>query len=158
MKSLSTLKKVYSVILHHSPQYLLESILLALLKIITPFLYIFYIQILTDSLLSGTSIKWLCILCIGFLALSSLISILDNKLGEKLAILGNELNNQFEAEINHCILQLDYEYLEDPETLDRRDRAIEGIRENNGTNLSDINLQFVTILSSAFVVCGTFPP
>lgn len=155
MKSLSTLKKVYSVILHHSPQYLLESILLALLKIITPFLYIFYIQILTDSLLSGTSIKWLCILCIGFLALSCLISILDNKLGEKLAILGNELNNQFEAKINRCILQLDYEYLEDPETLDRRDRAIEGIRENNGTNLSDINLQFVTILSSAFVVCGT---
>ncbi|MDO4295967.1 MAG: ABC transporter ATP-binding protein [bacterium] len=155
MKSLSTLKKVYSVIGKQAPLYLLGSAVLALIKIITPFVYLFFIQVLTDLLLSGTGFQALALLCVGFLALNSLLSILDSKMGQKLAVWGNELNNRFEAEINRSILKLDYEYLENPDILDRRDRAIEGIRENNGTNLSGINLHFVSIVSSAFVMCGT---
>ncbi|MDO4295858.1 MAG: ABC transporter ATP-binding protein [bacterium] len=155
MNSLCTLKKVYSVIWKQFPKYVIWSIVLALLKITVPFLYIFFVQILTDLLLTDTSLEKLGILCIGFLALNGSISILDNKLSQKLAIWGNELNNRFEADINRCILQLDYEYLENPEILDKRDRAIEGIRENNGTNLSGINLNFIEIVSSAFVMAGT---
>ena len=37
-----------------------------------------------------------------------------------------------------ALCYLDYTYLESPEVLDKRDRAIEGIKENNGNKYADI--------------------
>lgn len=81
--------------------------------------------------------------------------ILVNRLEKELTIIGNKLNNDFETNLNDRIMHLDYTYLESPEVLDKRDRAIEGIKENNGIKIADINLKIISIISSVIVVAGT---
>lgn len=156
MKMFSTIKRVYSTILRESPLYIVLSLCSVVFKTVRPFVYIFFVRTLTDEFLAQQGYARLAALCVGFLCCYNILQIVDYKLEQLMAVFGNEINNQFESNINFCISHLDYEYLENPETLDKRDRALEGIKENNGTKLSDVNLQIVTILSSGLIVVGTF--
>ena len=155
MKSFRTIKRIYQMMFQSNPQYIRLSIGLALLEILNPFIYIFFIRYLTDTIVSNRNWIQLSLLCLMFLLSYYSCQILVNRLEKELTIIGNKLNNDFETNLNDRIMHLDYTYLESPEVLDKRDRAIEGIKENNGIKIADINLKIISIISSVIVVAGT---
>lgn len=155
MKSFRTIKRIYQMMFQSNPQYIRLSIGLALLEILNPFIYIFFIRYLTDTIVSNRNWIQLSLLCLMFLLSYYSCQILVNRLEKELTIIGNKLNNDFETNLNDRIMHLDYTYLESPEVLDKRDRAIEGIKENNGIKIADINLKIISIISSVIVIAGT---
>ena len=106
MKSFRTIKRIYQMMFQSNPQYIRLSIGLALLEILNPFIYIFFIRYLTDTIVSNRNWIQLSLLCLMFLLSYYSCQILVNRLEKELTIIGNKLNNDFETNLNDRIMLL----------------------------------------------------
>lgn len=145
MKTGETIRRVYAMIARTKPLYLALSLCLMLVEIALPFVSIFYLEYLTDAILEGRDLPQLLALCGGYLFVCWALQMISTLLDKRLTTMGNALNNQFETDLNRCITHLDYTCLEDPALLDRRDRAVEGIKENDGVKIADINRRIIMV-------------
>lgn len=143
------------MILKYSKRYLVLSIFQIVIKMIQPFIMIFFPAYLIDAIMNDASFHDSVRLCMIFLSANLIVTILCAKVEEKINVIGNNLNLYFESTLNQHIMNIDYEYLKDPQILDKRDKAVEGIRENGGSNIKSVNENIVTILSSLMIVGGS---
>ena len=147
--------RIYKSIFEFSKQYLLFSAAQIILKTVQPFIMILFMGYLVNAVTSGQDLRLTLGGCLGFLLCDLMVKIVCAKVDEMVHVKGNHMNLHFEEKLGSRIMQMDYEYLEDSNILDNRDRAVEGIRENGGTNISAVNDCIVTMISSLFVMAGT---
>lgn len=136
-----------------SKKYLYFSVLAIILKSIYPIVLVLFPKIIIESITSGLSnksiIAIISIILIKFMS-SSLVKILENNL----TFIGTELNQKFEIKILKKLMTVDYETLENPQILDMKDEALEGISMNEGSSISIYNEKFIEIISSMISIFG----
>lgn len=156
MKSIKTIRRVYGLIVKEYPRYLWLSLCMIVTEIVIPFVSIFYMEYLADTVIRNRNLLQLLGLGTGYLLVCGILQLTGAFLEKKLNEMGNTVNNDFEIRLNNCLAHMEYTCLEKPEILDKRDQAMEGIKENDGIRIADINQKIISIVSSVAIAAGTF--
>lgn len=147
------IKRIYKEVSVMSKEYLYFSVFIIIIKSIYPIILVLFPKIIIDSITSGFSYKSIIaiisIILIKFVS-TSVIKLLENKL----LFIGTELNQKFETKILKKLMTVDYETLENPQILDMKDEALEGISMNEGSSISIYNEKFIEIISSIISIFG----
>ncbi len=147
------IKRIYKEVSEMSKEYLYFSVFIIIIKSIYPIILVLFPKIIIGSITSGFSYKSIIaiisIILIKFVS-TSVIKLLENKL----LFIGTELNQKFETKILKKLMTVDYETLENPQILDMKDEALEGISMNEGSSISIYNEKFIEIISSIISIFG----
>ncbi|MGI5948707.1 ABC transporter ATP-binding protein [Peptoniphilus sp.] len=147
------IKRIYKEVSEMSKEYLYFSVFIIIIKSIYPIILVLFPKIIIESITSGISYKSIIpiisIILIKFVS-TSVIKILENKL----LFIGTELNQKFETKILKKLMTVDYETLENPQILDMKDEALEGISISEGSSISIYNEKFIEIISSIISIVG----
>lgn len=147
------IKRIYKEVSEMSKEYFYFSVFIIIIKSIYPIILVLFPKIIIESITSGLSYKSIIpiisIILIKFVS-TSVIKILENKL----LFIGTELNQKFETKILKKLMTVDYETLENPQILDMKDEALEGISISEGSSISIYNEKFIEIISSIISILG----
>lgn len=153
------LRRIYMEIVELSKDYLYFSIPLIIFKSLYPVLTVLFPKIIIGSIVSKYNFKLILMAIISIMLIKFTFEILIQICENKLKYIGIKLNQKFELKLLKQLMIVDYEVLEDPNILDMKDEALEGISMNNGTSISiyiekliDIISSVISILSVAFII------
>ena len=124
----------------------------AILKALAPFLNIIMPRFIIDELMGEKRIRLLILYVTITIVGNGLFSLLVKFLDTRVEIANFALVNSFELHMGKHIMSMDYENLEDPEILDRKEKAIFPI--NNQGVLWRMFGSMINLLQSAITIIG----
>lgn len=152
---LRTALRTYKTLLTFSKCYFIFSLCSIILKTIRPFIMIFFSKYVIDSIVEARPLRDIILTSAAYLFANLITAILNAKIAERISTLGNATNHYFEGILGAHMMTMDYEYLRDPRILDKREKALEGMKENSGTSIQAVNDHIISMVSASFVFSGT---
>lgn len=116
---LYVLKRVHKI----SKSYITLVIVKGFLKAILPFFSILIPKYIIDEFLGQQRVEYIGVMVIILISGNFLFNLLNNWLERILEIKKEHINIVFETQISERVATIDYQYLEDPDVLDLKERA-----------------------------------
>lgn len=144
--------KFYRKIYRISKKYFILSMLEILIKILIPLIIIVFPKLIIEMVMKKSSyiVYITLVLVIG----KYILITVDKELKLIGELLGEEINYRFELELLEKIINLDYEYLEKPDILNMKEKALEGFTENESSNLAVYNENLIELIASVVSLIG----
>lgn len=161
-KDVTTLKIGLKEVHKLQPWILPVTIFDALFKSIAPFINIYMSARIIDELLRFKNIDKLKFLVIVTVSLNLIIHLISTALDHLVTMLRSAMNQNQDMRLNEKIINMDYEYVENPEVHNLRTKIAESKNLNGGgiyaliEALSDFVKGFVTVITSIVLVVNLF--
>ncbi len=163
-KQLATLKIGLKEIYRLQPWILPVTILDSLFKSIAPFINIYMPARIIDELLEAKNINKLIYLVLITIGGNLAIHLISTGLGHLRILLEDIMNQNQNMKLNEKIINMDYEYVENPEVHSLRTKISESQNMcSGGTNAlleytGDFTKGFITVITSVALVINLFKP
>jgi len=118
----------------------------AVSRSLTMLLWVYFPKLILDELTGGKRMHIMLTMLAGFVLLQFLCGILTHVSETKLNLCSEKIDHHLRKDLAEKIMKLDYAKLEDPKTLDLKDRASEGIQFWGG--IAGINELMTEILAA----------
>lgn len=141
-------RKIYKI----SKKYFILSMLEILIKILIPLIIIVFPKLIIEMIVKNAS--YIVYITLVLVIVKYVLMTVDKEFKLIRELLGEEINYRFELELLEKIMNLDYEYLEKPEILNMKDKALEGFTENESSNLSVYNENLIELIASVVSLIG----
>lgn len=131
-----------------------SSIVLILITAISPFVNILFPKYIIDELVGAQRIHIIIYLISAAISLNLLFGVVNTALKNYLQMVNEKIYMEFNIMIGKKAMEMDYEYVEDPEILDLKTKAAEGFNYYGG--VWGLSNEAIRIVSGLITLSGLF--
>lgn len=146
----------WKIVFHYNKKYVLILCGNILFSAAAPFPYILLSKPLFDSLTNGNSIREFLLIVVTLVSLTLLLNFIANILNTKTEIDGQKLMYSLNNQFNMKSIDLPFETLTDPQTLELRELALKAISGSNFIDMvravKDIVTNLLTLIGVVFII------